>query len=135
MQKTSEAFWKKKSMTNSSQVMNSNEKMEKSMWINMFITAFGSFWHTFFKNLCGYDQVILELLSDADWLYWNEWTSDRMLHAITTFIPPTSRYIWPSLPRMANLVSTLGQMGPKWDKSGIFKVQFQYILDRQIGSD
>ena len=29
---------------------------------------------------------------------------------------------------MANLASKLGQIGPKWDKSGTFYDQFKYIL-------
>ena len=31
---------------------------------------------------------------------------------------------------MSNLASKLGQIGPKWDKSGTFEDQFQYSLAR-----
>ena len=34
---------------------------------------------------------------------------------------------------MSNLASKLGQIGPKWDKSGTFYNQFQYILARLAG--
>ena len=33
---------------------------------------------------------------------------------------------------MLNLVSKLGQIGPKWDKSGTFKDLFQYVLARKL---
>ena len=33
---------------------------------------------------------------------------------------------------MSNLASELGHIGPKWDKSGTFYDQFQYILARQV---
>ena len=38
--------------------------------------------------------------------------------------PPNLTYIQHSIPGMANLVSKLGQIGPKWNKSGTFKDEF-----------
>ena len=50
---------------------------------------------------------------------------------LSVYLICTPMFYWGLETGMSNLASELGQIGHKWDKSGTFKDQFQYILARR----